>query len=162
MNKCLKNIQLQLGFDKTVTFSTNSSKPAKLEILRNGALVASFAAGDFLGNDFSSEFGTGVFEFLIEKSEIQKLFDLDRFFDFRLVVGGELFVFGGLRIFGTLPTCANNQKPAANFETKIETIEPEKPYVLPDIDTLPISDAENELESFFEFITKKHNYNGFY
>jgi hypothetical protein len=123
LKNCQKVIQLQKGFDKSVTFNTDSNEPKRLEILRNGIIVKTYFAiesGDFLGSEFSSDFEICKIEFKVTQSDIQALFELDRFFDFRLIIGDKLTACGGVQVFEMLPNCANNQ-----------TVEPEVTCILP-------------------------------
>jgi hypothetical protein len=160
LKNCKRVIQLQKGFDKSVTFNTDSSEPKRLEILRNGIIVKTYFAiesGDFLGSDFSSDFEIGEIELKIGGSDIQALLELDRFFDFRLIIGDKLTACGEVQVFEILPNCA---KASSVIKSNIEISQSEntKPFNLDDIDVTPIVIETQKTDSFFDKIMNLHGY----
>ena len=126
--KCLKNIDLRVGFDKTISFSINSNESKRLEIVSNGAVLKTYfdlasdifdnsfsdefekessnLSNDIFDNSFSDEFEKARVEFFVPKSDVQELFNMGRFFKFRLIFGQNMVASGDAQVFDSVPDCA--------------------------------------------------------
>lgn len=155
--KCKKVVKLQVGKDGIVSVETNSESQKKLEILRNGEVLKSYVIES--DGDFSDEFRVNSNQFIIPKNDVSDLFAIDRFFKFRVVIGGQLVGFGSLQVFDNIPCC---QEIAANVKNsdivEISQSESMKPFALPDIDVKPLVEKTKQISDFFAALMAEDGY----